>query len=121
MIQNRDSRQIYAQTDKALLRALGARVQGLRLDRNLSQEQVAAAAGVGRSTVVRLEAGQSVTLLNFVQVLRALGAPEELEGFLPEAEASPLQLLALKGKRRRRASPAHPEPDRGPGGDEPAW
>jgi len=121
MVQNRDAAQIYARTNKALLREVGTRVQDLRLNQNLSQEQVAAAAGVGRSTVVRLEAGQSVTLLNFVQVLRALGALEELEGFLPEAGASPLQLLALKGKRRRRASPGRTPPEHPSDEDPPEW
>ena len=121
MVQSRDYIEVYAKTDKESLRALGARAQGLRLNQNLSQEQVAAAAGVGRSTVVRLEAGQSITLLSFVQILRALGALEELESLFPGPGVSPLQLLERKGKRRRRASPERPGPERPAGGDDPAW
>lgn len=94
----------YGKSDKTLLRELGGRLKQLRLNQNLSQEQVARAAGVGRTTVVKLEGGQPVTLLRFVQVLRALGALEQLDRFLPEPGAGPLQLLELKGKRRRRAS-----------------
>jgi len=111
----------YAKSDKAVLRTLGARVQALRLEQNLSQDQVAEAAGVGRSTLVRLEGGQSITLLSFVQVLRALGTLEELENFLPEPGLSPLQLLERKGRRRRRASPGHAGPDAGQNREGPAW
>jgi transcriptional regulator with XRE-family HTH domain len=85
------------------LRELGARIQGLHLDRNLSQDQVVEAAGVGRSTVVRLEGGQGIRLLSFIQVLRALGALEDLARFPPEAGVSPLQLLERKGRRRRQS------------------
>jgi len=111
----------YAKSDKAVLRTLGARVQTLRLEQNLSQDQVAEEAGVGRSTLVRLEGGQSITLLGFVQVLRVLGALEELENFLPEPGVSPLQLLERKGKRRRRASRGHAGPDSGQDREGPAW
>ncbi|MHB8766451.1 MAG: helix-turn-helix domain-containing protein [Deferrisomatales bacterium] len=117
----RDISDPYEKSDKELLRELGARVQAWRLNRNLSQDQVAETAGVGRATVVRLEGGQSVTLLSFVQVLRALGALEELAGFLPEPGVSPLELLERKGRRRRRASPGQSGPEPASGGDEPAW
>lgn len=121
MAQLRNIDDPYAKSDKELLRALGARVKTLRLERNLSQDQVAAAAGVGRATLVRLEGGQSVTLLSFVQVLRALEVLEELESFLPEPGVSPLQLLERQGKRRRRASPGHSGPGSGSDRGGPAW
>jgi len=121
MTHNRGNPDVYAKSDKELLRELGARVQALRLERNLSQDQVAEAAGLGRATVVRLEGGQGTTLLNFVQVLRVLGALEELENFLPAPGVSPLELLERKGKRRRRASPGRSGPEPAPGEAEPTW
>ncbi len=120
MDQSRAMDDPYAKSDKALLRTLGARVQAVRLARNLSQDQVAQAAGVGRATVVRLEGGQSITLLSFVQLLRALGALEEWENLLPEPGPSPLQLLERKAKRRR-ASPDRSGPGPASGGGEPPW
>ncbi len=39
-------------TDEAVLKEVGARIDGLRLERNLSQDEPAANAGVTRRTVV---------------------------------------------------------------------
>ncbi len=39
-------------------RAVGVRIRRLRLSRFLTQEQLAQAAGLGRATIRRLEAGQ---------------------------------------------------------------
>ena len=49
-------------TDKAVLAELGERLTQIRLERNLTQVQLAVEAGVAKSTVQRLEAGAVATL-----------------------------------------------------------
>ena len=44
-------------TDEAILRLLGARLSGTRLERNLTQATLAEQAGVSKRTVERLEGG----------------------------------------------------------------
>jgi len=95
---------LYAMSDEGLLKELGGRLRKLRLSKNLSQERVAEIAGLGRTTVVSLEAGNNPKLITLLQVLRALEALDALNDFIPEPGISPLKLLEMKGRERRRAS-----------------
>jgi putative transcriptional regulator len=94
----------YAATDQAVLEELGRRLRQRRLDRNLSQHDVAEKAGVDRTTIGQLERDGRASLLTLVQVLRALGALDELDAFLPAAGPSPLELARRQGRVRQRAS-----------------
>lgn len=92
-------------TDEAVLTELGGRLASIRLERNLTQAQLAFEAGVSKRTIERLESGEVGTQLSgFLRVCRALGVIERLESFLPEPAPSPMELLKLGGKRRQRAS-----------------
>jgi DNA-binding XRE family transcriptional regulator len=58
-------------SDAALLQELGQRIARLRLERNLSQSQLAEQAGISKRTLERLEAGAAATQLSlFLRVLR---------------------------------------------------
>lgn len=104
----------YAATDPSVLEELGRRLRQRRLDRNLSQQEIAEKAGLDRTTVGALERDGRGTLLTVVQVLRALSALDELDGFLPATGPSPLELARRQGRVRRRAS--SPRGPRGAGG-----
>ena len=77
----------------------------MRLNRNLSQNELAKRSGINRVTISRMEAGRSATLITLVQILRALDKLEVLNGFIEEPEISPMQLLKQQEKKRKRASP----------------
>jgi transcriptional regulator with XRE-family HTH domain len=96
-----------------ILREIGARLRAFRLQQNRTVEQLAAQAGVGQRTIVRAESGASMTLETLVKLLRALGRVEALEGFLPPALVSPLQLAARQGRVRARAWAPRPSRKRG--------
>lgn len=102
-----------ANSDRAILEALGARIARCRLNRNLTQEAFAELAGVSRPTVARLEAGHSTTLANLIRVLRALGLVKNLDRLIPEPPISPIQQLKTQKQQRVRASRARAaaEPD----------
>jgi transcriptional regulator with XRE-family HTH domain len=93
-------------TDEAVLSELGARLERTRLERNLSQRELAEEAGVERKALQRIEAGEPVRLTSFIRVLRGLGLIDALDQLVPEPVPSPIELLKLHGKRRRRASGA---------------
>ncbi len=98
-------------TDAAVLSQLGVRVARIRLDRNLTQSQLAHEAGVHRNTVDRFESGQSVSLVNLVRILRVLELLPVLDALLPEPAPSPMEQLTMQGRQRRRARPPRgPQP-----------
>jgi transcriptional regulator with XRE-family HTH domain len=106
-------------SDQAILAEIGTRLRRRRLDRNLTQQEVADQAGLTRVTVGELERGAPAGMLTLIRILRVLGMVEELESFLPEPGPSPLQLAKLQGRRRQRASGKKDDPD--PERGDPQW
>lgn len=92
------------QADGVVLAELGRRLARCRLNAGIIQAALAYEAGISKRTLERIEAGGSVQLTNFVRLLRVLGLLENLEALVPPDEPGPMDLLRMKGKRRRRAS-----------------
>lgn len=92
-------------TVTAMLQELGRRLARVRLERAWSQQMLADKSGVSLSSIARLEAGQSVTLQNFLQIVDALGLRENLDQLLPPDEPGPMALLAGAGAKRRQRAP----------------
>jgi transcriptional regulator with XRE-family HTH domain len=101
-------------TTDAVLKELGRRVERQRLERNLTQDELAEEAGIGRATLQRLERGESVQLTSLIGLLRELGLLERLDVLVPEPTPSPLERLKTQGQRRQRARARRigPEPTR---------
>lgn len=91
-------------SDAVILDELGRRLARIRLERNLSQQQLAQEAGVSKATIERLEAGKPIKSTSLVRVLRVLGLLEALDRLIPEPLPSPIERLRLQGRQRRRAS-----------------
>src|SRR5580658_2307022 len=96
-------------TDDAVLAELGGRLARIRLERNLTQAQLAEQAGVSKRTVERLEAGTVATQLSgFIRVCRVLDVIERFDLLVPEPVPSPVAQLKMAGRKRQRASTAKP-------------
>jgi len=92
-------------TDEAVLVELGGRLAQVRLERNLTQAQLAEQAGVSKRTVERLESGSVATQLSgFVRVCRVLDLIERFDLLVPEPVPSPIEQLKRRGRKRQRAS-----------------
>lgn len=100
----KDNKYWHAMSDPAIMEVLGRFIQQVRLQQNKTQQEVAKAAGINRSTLVQLEKGAGGTMLSFIQVLRALEQLHLLQYFEVRQELSPLQLAKIEQKKRVRAS-----------------
>lgn len=89
--------------ETTMLSELGQRAQQYRIGLNLTQVELAKHAGVSRSTVERLEAGNSVQLDKLLRILRALRLSANLDLLIPEASIRPIQLADSKVETRQRS------------------
>lgn len=94
----------YGMTDNAIIRDIGKRIKQIRLNKNISQQELSKKAGIHRVTISKMETGQKTSLLTLIQVLRGLGELQRLERIIPEEIVSPIQLAKLQGEKRKRAS-----------------
>ena len=90
-------------SDNAVLEQIGRFVQQSRLHQNKSQQQVADAAGVNRSTLSQIENGKGGTLISLIQILRVLNQLSFVKVFQVEEKVSPIYLATLDMKKRKRA------------------
>lgn len=93
---------IASMSDKAISEYIGTFVRHHRMEQNKTQDELATAAGISRSTLSLLERGETVTVTTLLQVLRVLDQLPVLSAFEVRETISPLALAKLqKGKRQR--------------------
>lgn len=93
----------HSMSDKALAEHIGAFISHHRLDQNKTQEVLASAAGISRSTLSLLERGETVTLSTLIQTLRALDQLGVMDVFSVKKTISPLALAKIEKEKRQRA------------------
>lgn len=96
---------VASQTTQQQLSRIGARIAGIRLSRNLTQEQLGDLSGSSRNTIRRLEAGEAVSMETFLRVLAALELETDFDAMLPDPSVRPVDRVRLQGSERQRARP----------------
>ena len=92
-----------SRSDKALTEQIGAFVRHHRMDQNRTQDELATAAGISRSTLSLLERGETVTVTTLIRVLRVLDQLNIINVFEVRETLSPLALARLQKEKRKRA------------------
>lgn len=90
-------------TDEEITHEIGRRLSAYRLQQNLTQQEMAVLTGLNQKTISHAEAGKDPRLSTIIKILRALGRLEALDAFLPKPGISPLMLVKMAGRERRRA------------------
>ncbi len=90
-------------SDEALQAMIGQFIQQSRIRQNKSQQDVADAAGINRSTLSQIENGRGGTLITLIQILRVLDQISFLKSFQVEEKVSPLYLAKMEMKKRKRS------------------
>jgi transcriptional regulator with XRE-family HTH domain len=94
----------YGMTNATIVKELCKSIKQMRLNQNLSQEELAENSGVNRVTISRMETGQAINLLTMIQLLRALDRLDLLNTFIIEPEISPIMVMEEQSKYRKKAS-----------------
>ncbi|GAQ49969.1 TPA: helix-turn-helix domain-containing protein [Flavobacterium psychrophilum] len=92
-----------ASSDVALAQTIGAFIKHHRLVQNKTQEEVANAANISRSTLSLLEKGETITVPTLLQVLRVLDLLYIINVFKIEEQISPIELAKMDQQKRQRA------------------
>ena len=87
----------------AALKELGRRLVLLRKQQGLTQAGIAAEAGLGVATVIRIEAGQDAQFSSWLKLFKVLGITPTLDVLLPEEILSPMAEV-IKHRRQRKTS-----------------
>lgn len=95
-------------SDNVLSQHIGAFIKHQRMEQNKTQDLVASAAGISRSTLSLLERGESVTLSTLIQVLRVLDQLQVMEVFEVQQNISPMALAKAEKEKRKRARNPNP-------------
>ena len=90
-------------SDFAFAARIGNFIKHHRLLQNRTQQEVASAAGISRSTLSLLEKGETVSVATLIQVLRVLDQLHVLKVFEINDEISPLVLAKIEKSGRQRA------------------
>jgi transcriptional regulator with XRE-family HTH domain len=91
-------------TDTGILIQIGIFVKEMRISQNKTQQQIADACGINRSTYIQIENGKGSSMLHFLKVLRALNALQLLNNFEWQTPISPIALAKAQQNKRQRAS-----------------
>jgi len=90
-------------TNSAIAQEIGRRIEQLRLEKNITQQELADEIGLSRVSYRKLTKG-AAKFENIIAALRVLGRMDSIEQFVPETTFSPMTQLKLKGKQPQRAS-----------------
>jgi transcriptional regulator with XRE-family HTH domain len=94
----------HSLSDDALMRQIGLFIRHKRMQRNFTQDELAVASGISRSTLSLLERGETVTVPTLLQVLRVLDQLQVMNFFEIVESISPLALAKLQKHKRQRVS-----------------
>ena len=94
----------YIYSDSAILREIGEFLKSRRIDKNLTQDEVAHNAAISRSTLSLVERGENISIINLLKILRVLDALYVFDQFVTKSTISPMQMASEDEKKRKRAS-----------------
>jgi len=88
-----------------VIQEIGVRLKKQRINKKMTQQQLAEKAGVSLFTIAQIERGKSVSLSMLVAVLRVLRLLDNLDLLLPESKISPVALMKQQQKVIKRVRP----------------
>lgn len=97
----------YFMTNEALLQYVGMQMRQMRINSQMSQQQLADRSGVSRATIMQVESGRGVKMESIIAMLRAMNKLELLNNFETQALVNPLLIAKQEGRTPKRIRPRH--------------
>ena len=91
------------------MKELGSRIKAARIQKGITQKEMAEQTGLSPRTISNLENGKDVSLTTVIEVARELGELQRFDLLIPEIQIRPTELL-FEGKKRERSSGAGRKP-----------
>ena len=91
-------------SDDRLAQLLGEFIKHHRIDKNISQDELATKAGLSRPTISLMERGKSMNLNSIIRVLRVLDLLYLFDAIKITQTISPMEMLKIQEKQRKRSS-----------------
>ena len=91
-------------SDDRLAQLLGKFIKHHRVDKNISQDELATKAGLSRPTISLMERGKSMNLNSIIRVLRVLNLLYLFDAIKITQTISPIEMLKIQEKQRKRSS-----------------
>lgn len=104
LMTDKNIKNINKMSDDAIIHTIGEFVRHQRLQRNITQKDLAEKAGINRTTLSDLELGRRCQLVTLIQVLRILNQLHVFESFEVKQQISPIKLAEMEMKKRQKAS-----------------
>lgn len=94
----------YAQSNASIIAALGKKVRSYRMMEQLTQEELAAKAGISALTLKKFENAKTanINMQTFIALLRALHQMECIGNILPDLPVPPSVLRKYQDKTPKR-------------------
>jgi transcriptional regulator with XRE-family HTH domain len=93
----------YSLSNREIAEDIGKKIRQIRLNANITREELGRITGVHSKTIGDAENGKNVTLITLISILRGLRALYLLERLLEEEGVSPVALAMNNGRVRKRA------------------
>jgi transcriptional regulator with XRE-family HTH domain len=89
---------LYAKTDDEILCELGKRLKQKRINANLTQQELAAAVGISKDQLSKIERTGKTSLTTFVAVSRKFSLLQQLINVYEAPELTPMQKYEIEQK-----------------------
>jgi len=90
-------------TSKAYVREIAERVRKYRINKGMTQSELATRSGVSLRSISRFEQGGDIQLGNLIKIMQALGLQANLEMIIPDVSNYPSYRVRKNPRQRVRS------------------
>jgi len=87
------------QSHKEIYLSVGKRIRSMRVSHGYSQKELAKESGLGRTTIFRIEKGESISFDAIIRIFRVFHTLDRFETLFDVLELSPMKMYLKDGSK----------------------